>query len=95
MSPEEGRRATQPYRIRAGNVWYWVDPTVAPVRIGPGDTVVLYAVSGDASVATLQSRLGAGGIEELTFSMPEGRTLHGSARNIAALHLVAIDDEQT
>ena len=97
MSTEQARRATQPYRVRASEVWYWVDPTVAAERIEPGDTVVVYPVSGEASVAILQSRLGTPGAEEqsVTFSTLGGEPFTVPARDIAALHLAAVDEEQT
>ena len=95
MSAEEARRATQPYRARAGNIWYWVDPTIPAEKIEPGDTVVMYAISGEASVAILQSGLGAPGTEELNFSTLDGEHFTIPARDIAALHLAAVDEEQT
>ena len=97
MSTDQARRATQPYRVRAGEVWYWVDPTVAAERIEPSDTVVVYPVAGEASVAILQSRLGNPGAEEqsVTFSTLGGEHFTVSAHDIAALHLAAVDEEQT
>jgi hypothetical protein len=97
MSTEQARRATQPYRVRAGEVWYWVDPAVAAEKIEPGDTVVVYPVAGEASVAILQSRLGNPGAEgqSVTFSTLGGEPFTVSAQDIAALHLAASDEEQT
>src|SRR5687767_1415858 len=55
MTSKDGRTATQPYRVRVGDVWYWVDPTVPASEIEPGDTVVIYPATGDATLAILQS----------------------------------------
>jgi hypothetical protein len=88
----DGRNATQPYRVRVGGVWYWVDPAVPPADIEPGDTVVLYPADGAAALAILQS---APGGETVAFSSLEGEGFALPARDIAALHLAAIDDEQS
>ena len=53
---QDGRNATKPYRVRAGGTWYWVDPSVPARDIEPGNTVVLYPVSGEPAVAVLQRR---------------------------------------
>jgi len=55
MTIEDGRNAKQPYRVRVGGVWYWVDPTVPASEIEPGDTVVIYPVDGGATFAVLRS----------------------------------------
>jgi hypothetical protein len=86
----DGRHATQPYRVRAGTVWYWVDPTVPAAQIEPGDTVVLYPVDGHAVVAILQHH----GRSALALSTPQGECCEIARRDIAALHLAAVDDEQ-
>lgn len=87
---KDGRNEAQPYRVRAGDGWYWVDPTVAGAAIEPGDTVVVYPVNGDAVVAILDARRGT----VLIFSTPQGERFEVAARDIAALHLAAVDDEQ-
>ena len=89
---QDGRSATKPYRVRAGGMWYWVDPSVPARDIAPGDTVVLYPVSGEPAVAVLQSNadMGDGPLrftaDDESFDVP--------ARDIAALHLAAVDDVQ-
>jgi hypothetical protein len=87
---KDGRNATQPYRVRANGVWYWVDPTVPGDEIEPDDTVVVYPVNGDAVVATLQARHG----DVIMFSTPQGERFEVAGRDIAALHLAAVDEEQ-
>ncbi len=86
---KDGRNATQAYRVRVGGVWYWVDPAVPD--IAPGDTVVLYPADGAAVLAILQSALG----ETVAFASLEGERFEMAARDIAALHLAAVDDEQS
>ena len=54
MTPD-GRSVTQPYRIRVGSVWYWVDPTVPVSAIEPGDTVVIYPAAGEATLSQLSA----------------------------------------
>jgi hypothetical protein len=90
VPPKDGRDATQPYRVRAGGVWYWVDPTVPRDAIEPGDTVVLYPAGGHAVVAIMQKR----GPAALAFSSLEGERFEVSARDIEAMHLAAVDDQQ-
>jgi hypothetical protein len=87
----DGRHATQPYRIRAGTVWYWVDPSVPAEQIEPGDTVVVYPVGGHAVVAILQGHHDRGAF---AFTSPEGERFEADRRDIAALHLAAVDDPQ-
>jgi len=89
--PDDGRHATQPYRVRAGAVWYWVDPTVPGDRIEPGDAVVVYPVGGHAVVAIVQDRAGRAAF---AFSTIEGERFEVAGCDIAALHLAAVDDEQ-
>lgn len=86
----DGRKATQPYRVRVGGTWYWVDPAAAHA-IEPGDTVVIYPAAGAASLAILQSAPAA---DPLAFASLEGERFHMPAGDIAALHLAAVDDEQ-
>jgi hypothetical protein len=86
----DGRHATQPYRVRAGAVWYWVDPTVSGDRIEPGDTVVVYPAGGDAVVAIAQALHGG----TLAFASLDGERFEVARRDIAALHLAAVDDVQ-
>jgi hypothetical protein len=89
--PPDGRHQTEPYRVRAGSVWYWVDPSVPADTIEPGDTVVVYPVGGHAVVAILQDPQGRGA---LAFTTPEGERFEVEKRDIAALHLAAVDDQQ-
>ena len=86
----DGRHATQPYRVRAGAVWYWVDPTVSGDRIEPGDTVVVYPAGGDAVVAIAQALHGG----TLAFATLDGERFEVARTDVAALHLAAVDDEQ-
>ena len=88
----DGRNATQPYRVRMGDVWYWVDPTPPSSGIEPGDTVVIYPVAGDATLAILQSPLAEG--SRVEFSTLEGERFAVPRGDIAALHLATQDDEQ-
>jgi hypothetical protein len=99
MERKDGRTATQPYRVRVGIVWYWVDPAVPAAEIEPGDTVVIYPAAGDPTLAILQSPLEPGGSHvapapPVDFSTLEGERFAVAARDIAALHLAAIDDDQ-
>ena len=57
----------------------------------PGDTVLLYPVSGDTHVAELRSRTDA---EPVAFASPDGARFEVPARDIAALHLAAVDENQ-
>ena len=91
---KDGRDATQAYRARVGGVWYWVDPAVPRAAIEPGDTVVIYPADGDATLAILQSAAG-GESEMVAFSSLEGERFEMAAGDIAALHLAAVDDEQS
>ena len=90
MAMKDGRNATQAYRVRVGGDWYWVDPAV-PAGIEPGDTVVIYPADGAAALAILQSAPGA----TVAFSSLEGERFEMPAHEIAALHLAAVDDEQS
>jgi hypothetical protein len=87
----DGRNATKLYRVRAGGVWYWVDPTVPAGEIEVGDTIVVYPVAGDAAVAILRGPWRGEGALQL--SSDDG-AFEVPARDIAALHLAAVDDEQ-
>lgn len=100
MKRKDGRTATQPYRVRVGAVWYWVDPTVPASDIEPGETVVVYPVAGDPTLAILQSPFKPEGRDmaparPIDFSTLEGERFTVPARDIAALHLAAVDDDQT
>lgn len=90
MTPD-GRHATQPYRVRAGTIWYWVDPTVPLEQIEPGDMVVVYPVGGDVVVAVMRDHYGR---SALAFSTAQGEHFEIAGPDIAALHLAAVDDEQ-
>lgn len=89
---KDGRNATQAYRVRVGGTWYWVDPTVPVPELEPGDTVVVYPADGAAALASLQS---APRGETVAFSSLDGERFEMPARDIAALHLAAVDDEQS
>jgi hypothetical protein len=87
----DGRTATKPYRVRAGGIWYWVDPTARDLE--PGDVVLLYAADGQTVVAELRGPVSAGG-GDVRFASLEGETFAVAARDIAALHLASVDDIQ-
>jgi hypothetical protein len=89
---KDGRSATQAYRARVGGTWYWVDPSVPRDAIEPGDTVVIYPAGGAATLAVLQNATGGG---TLAFSSLEGERFALPARDVAALHLAAVDEEQS
>jgi len=91
MARKDGRDATQAYRVRVGGTWYWVDPTVPAADLAPGDTVVIYSRSGDASLAVLQSALVPG--SDVVFATLAGERFTSPADEIS-LHLAAVDDEQ-
>jgi hypothetical protein len=100
MKRKDGRKTIQPYRVRVGTVWYWVDPTVPASDIEPGDTVVVYPVAGDPTLAILQSPFKPEGSDiaparPVDFSTLESERFTVAARDIAALHLAAVDDDQT
>jgi hypothetical protein len=88
---QDGRTGRQPYRVRVAGTWYWVDPTVPPKDIEPGDTVLIYPVAGDPALAILQSPLGG---DEAVFASLEGDGFTVARNDIAALHLAGIDDVQ-
>lgn len=88
---KDGRNATQPYRARVSGIWYWVDPAAAHA-IEPGDTVVIYPAEGEPALAVLQS---AAGGDPVAFSSLDGERFDMAARDIAVLHLAAVDDEQS
>jgi hypothetical protein len=90
----DGRGATQPYRVRVGNVWYWVDPTVPVSAIEPGDTMVVYPVAGETTLAILQTPFDGSSARSVAFSTLEGERFAVPRRDIAALHLAARDEEQ-
>ena len=89
---KNGRNATQAYRVRVGGTWYWVDPAVPAADLAPGDTVVIYQPNGDVSLAVLQSAFAPG--SEAAFATLAGERFTLPARDISALHLAAVDDEQ-
>jgi hypothetical protein len=94
MTMKDGRHARQAYRVRVAGTWYWVDPAVPVSDIEPGDAVVVYPVAGDPVLAVLRSppHLQSGG--SLAFSSFQGERFEVPARDVAALHLATIDDEQ-
>ena len=92
MTTGDGRNAKQPYRVRVGGVWYWVDPTVPAGELEPGDTVVIYPADGGTTFAVLRS--GAASDTSVSFASLEGESFSLAARDIAALHLAARDDDQ-
>ena len=87
---KDGRNATQAYRVRVGGTWYWVDPTVPRGAIEPGDTVVIYPAEGAATLAVLQSATGG---DTIAFASLEGERFEIPARDLAALHLAAVDED--
>ena len=89
---KDGRNATQAYRVRVGGTWYWVDPTAPRDAIEPGDTVVIYPADGAAALAVLQSTTGG---DTIAFASLEGECFELPARDVAALHLAAVDDDQS
>jgi hypothetical protein len=91
MAGRDGRHATEPYRARVGTVWYWIDPTAPTDAIEPGDTVIIYPLSGDATLATFQSR----SAESIEFAALDGERFPVPVRDISALHLAAVDEDQT
>ena len=92
----DGRSATQPYRVRVGDVWYWVDPKAPVSAIEPGDTVVIYPVAGETTLAILQSSFeGSASAQPVEFATLDGERFAVPRRDIAALHLAARDEEQT
>jgi hypothetical protein len=91
MSGRDGRHAVQPYRARVGAVWYWIDPTAPTSAIEPGDMVIIYPASGDASLATFQSR----SAESIEFATLDGERFAVPTGDIAALHLAAVDEDQS
>ena len=96
MTTTDGRGATQPYRVRVGNIWYWVDPTVPVSAIEPGDTVVVYPVAGETTLAILQTPFdGSTSSRPVELSTLEGEHFAVPRRDIAVLHLAARDEEQT
>jgi hypothetical protein len=88
---KDGRAATEPYRVRVGGTWYWVDPTVPRADIEPGDTVLIYPVAGAPALAVLQSPPSQ---SEIGFASLEGDSFQVPAADIAALHLAAVDEVQ-
>jgi hypothetical protein len=92
MTNDDGRNAKQPYRVRVGGVWYWVDPNVAATAFEPGDTVVIYPVDGGPTFAVLRSSVTPE--QPVSFASLEGEGFQLEPRDIAALHLAAIDDDQ-
>jgi hypothetical protein len=87
-----------PYRVRVRGAWYWVDPTVPLEGIEPADTVIVYPVSGEAVLAVLRSAPSADRERSpdgaFTFVSLDGEPFTVAARDIAAIHLAALDDEQ-
>ena len=98
MTTENGRSATKPYRVRVGGVWYWVDPTVPQSAMEPGDIVIVYPVTGDAALAILRSALTLPADEpvpeRINFATLTGEDFEVPVRDIAALHLAAVDEVQ-
>jgi hypothetical protein len=92
MTIEDGRNAKQPYRVRVGGVWYWVDPTVPAAELEPGDTVVIYPADGGATFAVLRS--GVATDKPVSFASLDGEGFELEPGEIAALHLAAVDDDQ-
>jgi hypothetical protein len=95
MNEKDGRRALSAYRVRVGSAWYWVDPTIPPGDLAPGDMVVIYPAAGAATLAILQSSYRHGEAASLDFSTLAGERFRIPASEIARLHLAAVDEEQT
>ena len=89
MASPDGRNARTPYRVRVGDTWYWVDPTVPAHVLEAGDIVVIHSVSGPAHVAVLQEKFDPP--REAHFATLEGERFSLPAADIAALHLAAVD----
>lgn|GEM_PF-2684148 len=99
MTTKDGQTARRPYRVRVAGIWYWVDPTVPASSIEPGDTVLIYPVGGEASLAILQSPFTSpthkpANAQPTKFSTIQGQCFELPASDIASLHLAAVDDEQ-
>jgi hypothetical protein len=92
MTVRDGRKAKEPYRVRVGPTWYWVDPTTPAADLEAGDTVVIYPVNGDAHLAVLQSKFDPAKGADLASLAGERFAL--TADEIEALHLAAVDDVQ-
>jgi len=90
MGTRDGRTATAPYRVRVAGTWYWVDPTLAASTIAPGDTVIVYPVAGDAVLAVLRPP----SPDALAFTTLGGERFEVPERDIATMHLAAVDPEQ-
>ncbi len=93
MAVKDGRDATQPYRVRVGGIWYWVDPTVPERDLEPGDTVVVYPAGRDAVLAVVQQDT-VSASERLAFAALEGERFEVERGDVAALHLAAVDSAQ-
>jgi len=97
MENQDGRTASQPYRVRVGGVWYWVDPTVPQSAMEPGDIIMVYPVSGDPVLAILQqdiNSLEVAAAGTIGLSSLEGERFAMPLDDIAALHLTAVDEVQ-
>jgi hypothetical protein len=97
MASRDGRTAAQPYRVRVGGVWYWVDPTVPQSAMEPGDIIIVYPVSGDPVLAILQQDINAVEVAAagaIGLSSLEGERFALRLDDIAALHLTAVDEVQ-
>ena len=79
MASRDGRDADQPYRVRVGATWYWVDPTAPAAALDSGDTVVIYPVNSDPHLAVLQGKFVPGqtvhfvSLEGEPFTLAAGR----------------------
>ena len=97
MKKKDGRTASQPYRVRVGGVWYWVDPTVPRSAMEPGDIVIVYPLSGDPVLAILQqdiNSLAVAAAGTIGLSSLEGERFAMMLDDVAALHLTAVDETQ-
>lgn len=97
MENLDGRTASKPYRVRVGEVWYWVDPTVPQSAMEPGDIVIVYPLSGDPVLAILQQdikSLEVAAAGAISLSSLEGARFAMPLDDIAALHLTAVDEVQ-
>ena len=92
MTSQDGRNATQAYRVRVGDHWYWVDPSVARDTIETGDAVVVYPTDDEAFLATVLIPFSEAG-DSVALATLEGQHFRFPLARIAAVHLAAVDEE--
>jgi hypothetical protein len=98
MTDEHGRNATQAYRVRVGDVWYWVDPTVPRSAIETGDTVVIYPADDEGFLAVVlipfEAADNQSADDSVALATLEGQHFRFPVAGIVAVHLAAVDDEE-